>query len=151
LKLLTSIRTELGSFGPAFEGRILAPGSEIPTDELPDPAVILECAGAVWGADRRRKETLWVLWKYDWQAEEWRELARAQAVNWEWILVLKGPAQEALHPTAGLVDLLKAGRELAEQIVEGIELKLEGQPRDLRKSVLSCVYQEVAGRIIDAA
>ena len=134
-----------------FEGKIHKPGSSVDASELSQNAVALECAGPVGKWTRGKKlETLWILWRFDWEKFCWWEIARAQALGWEWAEVLRGPAIRALNPKPALVDVLARGRELADEILSLVDTKLASENQDLRALVLSRVYEYVAGRIAAA-
>jgi hypothetical protein len=128
-----------------FEGPVFRPGAWISAEEFPEPAVLLECAGPV-GSGRRRP-TLWVLWRYILASCEWVEIARAQSLNWEWKLVLREPAWMALHPGVGPVDPDWRGAQLEQELVQIIDAKLLDEVKAVRLSVLSSLYDDLAGRI----
>lgn len=132
-------------YNTLFEGQIFKPGASIAAKELPDPAVLLECAGPV-GSGRARP-TLWVLWRYDRRCSEWVEIARAQSLNWEWKLVLRQPAWRALHPHPGPVDSDRRGAQIEHELVHIIDAKISEEVRAVRLNVLSSLYDDLAGRI----
>lgn len=133
-----------GPFGAAFEGKVYQAGELVERGAL-GKGIVLECAGPVNVQRGRRSEILWILWQY--HPEGWKELGRASAVNWEWTLGLREIAQRALHPEPQLLDVLRLGRDLADAIVQAIDQGLEKTPEPLRKSVLSAVYDRVAGKL----
>ncbi len=146
VKLLTGIRTS-NAFNADFEGKIYAPGSRIDRSELPPLPVLLECVGAIGTPGRgKKREILWVLWRLDQGMDAWVEIARAQSLNWEWALVLRQPAINAMNPPK-LIDVLQRGRELAEQAIRALDLSLELENADVRVNMLSAVYDQVAGRL----
>jgi hypothetical protein len=132
--------------GASFEGKIYSPGRVLERSELPAPLVVLECAGPTGPArGHRRAAVVWILW--EWRDEQWIELARSAAVNWEWTLDLRGPALRALHPDRELFDVLREGRELAEGILDLIDKRLETEREDLRQSTLGALYDRVSARM----
>lgn len=134
-------------FSLGFEGPIYAPGATMPREELPETLVVLECAGAVGPMVKRRRETTWILWRFDDQAREWREIAQASASNWEWAVSLRQPAFQALNANRTLYDVLDRGRELAAEIAEWIERKIENEPDAVKVNILTAVYDRIAGEI----
>lgn len=130
--------------GLGWEGKLYSPGSVI---DRVEPLIVLECAGPVGPArGHKRAEILWLLWQY--RQESWHELARSLAINYEWTEDLRGPAIRALYPVPALVDIIRAGREIAEEIISVIDERLERKDADLRRSTLSAVYDRVAARIV---
>ncbi len=147
VKLLTRIgRMELA--GAAFEGRILPPGKNLPAEELGKNPVALECAGPV-GQPRigRRRPVLWILWRYDWDASQWKEIARSTAVGWEWSLVLYEPAVRLLYPKPEQVDAVSRGRDLANALIDAIDERILHEAEPVKFAALTSVYDQVAGRI----
>ena len=145
-KLLTAIREAPMNAG--WEGRIYPPGELIAAEELPDPAVVLECAGPQGGFKHgKRRETLWILWKLDREAGAWRELARATSLNWEWSLALRAPAMAALYPQPGLYDVLGRGVDVAERVAAAIDRELAGEPLPVRRNVWARLHDQSACRI----
>jgi hypothetical protein len=124
------------------------PGAHILWEDLPDPAVCIELAGGIGPCKRgQKRECLWILWTFDRSLLEWREIARAAAVNWEWTLTLRQPAIRALHPEPKFVNLLKESRDRADEFVAEMDRRLATMPEDLRKSVLARVMDQVTGRL----
>lgn len=100
----------------------------------------------------KQRETLWILWRYDWKVRDWREIARALATDWTWALVLRGPALRALHQVAlTTVDANQRGREVSDELIERIDAALATEPAAVRALVLTTIYDRVAGRIVSAA
>jgi hypothetical protein len=148
-RLLGSVN-RYANYAFGFEGRLYQPGAHIPMAELPNPAVVLECAGPQ-GAYRRGKqrETLWILWRYDRGLSQWIELGRAPSLNWEWALTLREPAAKALETDGGFYDVIEKSSTLAAEIMAVIDAKLQPQREDLRVNVLASIYQTVACRMTD--
>lgn len=130
-----------------FEGKIYRPGAVVSLDEL-GPGVVLECVGPVGPARKRPRPFEWRLWAYDFKWQEWDELARAEAVGWEWAEVLRPVALRALHPKGPeLVDVLRRGRELADSVIQLIETKLEAEIPELRTNVWAALRDQCEGRL----
>jgi len=151
IKIVTRIRTESWG-GVAFDGTLYTPGRVVDLESLPRPLIAIECAGPI-GAWRRgkRRETLYILWRFDVALQEWREIARAQAEDWRWSVALRDAAHQALHPRPELVDVIKQSRELADEILGLIDNRLRDAAPDVKTSALHAVYEEVAGRIVNCA
>jgi hypothetical protein len=145
-KLLTSVDPS-GQYALGFQGKLCKPGTWLNESDLPEHPVVLECAGAVGERHyARRRETVWILWTWNRSLSKWFEIARAPSLNWDWALVLRGPAWGALHPDPGPENPERTA-ELADQIVNKIDRELQDLQIDVRKSVLSVVRQRLAGEI----
>jgi hypothetical protein len=134
--------------GYSFEGQLLRPGSSHPIEEIPEPGVLLECAGPVgsgWG--HRRRDVLYILWRFDRRRCEWREIARALAVTRDWTLDLGPIAQRELSsPRPVLIDpALAAGRVMA-----ALAGEIELVDRQAQRLILLAVYDRVAGSLAAA-
>lgn len=117
VKLLNWVN-EPATTGFDFDGRLLRPGQQIdeaelwPSEDWPGVPVLLECAGITepgWG--HRRSSYCYIVWQYDREAGEWREVARTTAVDSEWCYVL-GPIARRLvvgevlpRPRREIIDL----------------------------------------------
>jgi hypothetical protein len=133
LKLLSTVRPD-SSGGEGFEGPSFKPGSKITTKQLGERPVLLEYAGpeAAQGNYQRRreaKEHLWLVWRFDWQARSWREIARALAVDWSWAVTLRPAALRALRPVRAISDELPEVRAAAlANLSDSITARLVVQP-----------------------
>lgn len=148
IKLLHCVR-ETDYLITAFEGRVFRPGASIPADQLGEHPVALECAGPV-GTGRHR-DVLWILWRYDWQAGQWIEIARAQAPDASWTIALRDPARAALNPKPRLFAVEDQSRQVAESILRAIDDRLLDEVQPVRAAALNRVYDWVAGRIAQCA
>lgn len=135
-----------------FKGPLYAPGAVVDADSLPSPAVLIESAGPIGPWQRgKHREMLYILWRFDLVRWEWVEIARAQALNWSWTVVLREPAFQALHPRPELVDIIQRSRDVTDELLALLDGRLESEMREVRASVLHSVYERVAGRIVDCA
>lgn len=134
-----------------YEGSLHAPGDVVPWASLPQPAVLIECAGpiGVWQRGKHR-EVLYILWRWDWIQMDWVEVARAQSLNWSWTVVLKEAVYQALHPRPDLVDIIQRSRDLAEEMLRIMHERLEPEMPDVQKTAWHSIYERVAGRIAGA-
>ena len=132
-------------FQAGFEGPFHPAGSEVEASEFSDVWLVLERCGTQ-GSGRNR-EILWKLWRWD---REWIEVARAQAVNWEWALVLEPIARALLYPPAGLQEVLSRGSEVACRILDSVDSLVDGEALPVRKQVWAALYDRVAGRLVDS-
>jgi len=128
----------------AFDGRIYPPGACVPIEDLPAQTVAIECVGQV-GPRGRRKDLLWLLWKYDWGLDGWRELGRAQSVDAGWTIALRPLAAQALQHNP--IDMTAHWQEIVRVLMSEIDLKLENERQETAMNVLHAVYSELAGRI----
>lgn len=110
-----------------FEGRLLKPGQKIqeaelwPSEDWPRTPVLLECAGSEkpgWG--HRREPQIYILWRYERESGQWREIARTAATNSEWCLILGPVARQAV---VGAIPARPRAEcaELADQVCRAIE------------------------------
>src|SRR5438270_822402 len=113
-QVLTRVSRD-AAFSLGFEGRMYRPGSQVERSELPENLVVLECAGA-GPMEGRKRQTRWILWRYDDAAGEWLQVGEASALGWEWALVLREPAYELLRPKRGFYDVLELARTVAGEI-----------------------------------
>ena len=76
--------------------------------------MLLEFAGpqGTWRQRNHESENLWILWRYNQEAQEWREIARAVSQDWSWALTLREPAIRALQPPGETADAHDRGREV---------------------------------------
>lgn len=144
IKLLTAVTLAAGGF--AFEGRLLRSGDTIPADDLPQPAVLLECAGTEGrGRGHCRGDTRYLVWKWDGRAKDWQELAQASSVGDEWAAALREVARRALQPEDAMtpIDCVAS----AERILSFVESELYGMAQPWRTRVLERLYGKIAGLI----
>ncbi len=128
-------------------GSVHKAGSYLSPQALGSNPIVLECAGPQGKGSHR--EILWILWRYDWSAEQWVEIARAQSIDASWTVVLREPALAALNPRPELFDIGKRAGQFAERIAGDIDRALELESEPVRACALSLVYDRVAGRIAD--
>lgn len=152
VKIIETIRPE--PFGcAAFESRRLyRPGALVETADLPHPCVAIECTGpiGVWQRGKKR-ESGYILWRFDFGRFEWAEICRAQALDASWTIVFREPAMRALYPRPELVDVVGRSHDLADELVEAIDRKLLAEMLEIRMSALNRIYERVAGRIAECA
>lgn len=128
LRLVSSVDLSAPA-GLQLRGRFARPGSEIELEALPRPALVLEDAGRVCDpaartlAERRRSfASLWILWRFDFDALRWIEVIRTTAndagFSLDFAIIaarLFGGRSEAVHAAearpvaARLIDALEAG------------------------------------------
>jgi hypothetical protein len=154
VKILTAV--ESGAWnGAGFVGRLYPPGARISAAELPGGAIALEYAGpqGTWQQRNREREGLWILWRYDLEAQDWREIARAVSRDWHWAVVLRGPAIRALELAAAdpiAADPTVRAQDVAYELLVAIDSALSPELPAVRKAVLSAVYDSMAGRLAAA-
>jgi|ERR1051325_678778 hypothetical protein len=145
LKLLDRVGEHTG--GSAFEGRILRPGATFREKDLPDPAVLLECAGT---EGRRREkggtaECRYIIWRWDKIMREWCDLAQASSEHGEWAYALQGVARRALNPEEA-VRVFDCARSV-DRVLSFLETELYGMNAKLRVRVLENLYGRIAGLV----
>jgi hypothetical protein len=150
IRLLTQVRPEAWN-AAGFEGRLFRCGAPATHEDLGENPVAIECAGpqGTWKRGKHR-ETLWILWRYDWEEKRWREIARAQSTNWAWAIILREPAIRAMQVSdkSGQLNLAERGREVTEELLRAIDTALVSELPEVRTLVLTTIYDQMAGRIV---
>lgn len=151
VRLLTRVSPDAKN-AAGFDGRLLPCGRRLPPEELGDHPVVLECAGPQGSfKPGRHRQTLWVLWRYDWPEKAWREIARAMSLDWGWAIILREPAIRALQvsdKSGHLPDPVERGREVTEELLQTIDTTLLLEVPEVRTFVLTSIYDRMAGRIV---
>lgn len=151
IRLISGVREDAWN-GAGFAGELFRVGAKVSPQELGEHPVLLEFAGpqGVWQKGKRRPN-LWILWRYDWDAKDWREIARVLAYAWEWAPILRGAAIDALHPVeTAAVDAVQRGREVTDELLQSIDAALKAELPAVRALVLTSIYDGMAGRIVAA-
>lgn len=138
----------------AFDGKLMRCGAIVPESELrPDPEypavpILLEHAGiAVPGWGHRRSEQLYVLWRYERDRAERREIARATAADTSWAESLAPVAARALANQVRVLPTTSCG-QVVDELVGLLDRRLYDQPDDSGRIVLlNLVYNAVAHRL----
>lgn len=136
--------------GYSFDGDLLRPGSLVDESELclegtTAPVLVLECAGPCGeGRGHRRRPTLYLLWRYDPAAGEFRELARVASENRDWTLDLGPIARRALRPPGPVLVNPERACLVTFRALDG---ELEPLERSARKVILLAVYDRLASRL----
>jgi hypothetical protein len=150
IRLLTSVDVDAWS-GAGFNGPLFPSGAAVPIEKLGPRPVLVECAGpqGEWRrTGQRQREWLWILWRYDWDAREWREVARALAYDWSWALVLRDPAIRELAAETPAVDPVERGGKVTDELWRMIDSALSTEPPSVRDVVFTSIYDRMAGRIV---
>lgn len=132
-----------------FAGSIHQPGSLVPRESFGRRPLVIECVGPQGDFRRGRpREVLFILWTWNERAAEWKELVRATAANWEWVMVLREPARKALSFGEAEENINLKSFDLADRLVQQIDSAIEWESADVRATVLSVLYTQVAGRLV---
>jgi hypothetical protein len=133
--------------GWAFEGDLVRPGSVVELDGLPEPAVVLECAGTDGaGQGHRRSGVVYVLWRLDRQAGEFRELARVVCENRDWTVDLGPIARRELAPSQ---PVLVDPKRVCERICGVLDEEMDRLHRDAQRILLLALYDRLAARVVE--
>ena len=152
LKLLRAVEMDTVWGGFCFEGLLLRPGETVPVDDLcpgpgwPEVPLLLECAGpggTGWG--HRRRPTLYILWRYDPAAGEFREVARMASQNRDWTLDLGPIARRLLRPPG---PVLIDPEGLSRRLIAALDREMEPLDREAQRIVLLAFYDRVASRVV---
>lgn len=157
-KLLIHVpRRPLNGF--EWEGTLVRPNALVreselwPTPRHPRPPLLLEMAGHAFPPTipRRRNDNgeLYVLWRYDMESGEWREIGRTIAWGWEWSLALGPMAAAEIDKIRGLAppDLDEARR----RIQRALDVEMERLSAADRARLLTVLHDEFACRWCDLA
>lgn len=146
VKLVTRVDVHAAS-GFGFDGKVYPPGAHIPLDDLPDRALALECAGGIgpgWG--HKRRDLLYILWKYDRARREWRDVAQARSINAEWAMALRPiAARELSDPEERALAIDADG--VAERVMHLLDAELEDADLCATESVLAVLHDRLAARV----
>ncbi len=143
LRLVTAVRPS--PWGAAFEGAVFKPGSMVHREELGDRPVLLEAAGPI-GTGRRR-EQLYILWKWDDQRLEWMELGRASSYNSDWTVALRPLAASALADGPRLVEVSAEAERIAAKVCDVLDTELASAVEGVRRKSLGMLYDRVLARL----
>jgi len=131
-RLLERVEPDRVWGGWSFVGRVERPGALIPEAELPPAGLLLECADTEpGGRGHHRAAVRYILWRYDREAGEFRELARTSSVGRDWTQDLGPIALAELTPARPFVVDPEAA---AGRVVEALERELA--PLEFRARVL---------------
>lgn len=140
--------------GLQLRGRFARPGSQVELDALPRPAVVLEDAGRIGDpaaktlAERRRSfASLWILWRFDFDALEWIEVIRAKANDASFLIDFAPIARRLLEGDGERVPATEA-RPAAARAICSIEEELAGVSGDAGCYVLAEVEVYLANQIV---
>jgi hypothetical protein len=140
--------------GLAFEGKLFRCGIAIddselwPDAEYPPTPLLIEFAGRGkigWG--HNRSTWLYILWRYDREEREWRELCRASAVGAEWVEYLKPAVLAELRnePRCPVEAAMRAsGKVLV--LLDGELGRLSDEERRLAMTLL---YEQFTARLAE--
>ncbi len=138
-----------------FDGKIYRPGASLEVEQLPRPAVLIECTGPIGPYVNRRggrhRDYGYILWVFSFDLHEWREIARAQAPDASWTATLREPAWRALHPRPELVDVIQRSRDAAEDLLDVIDKRLRAELPEVAANALHSLYDRIAGKIAECA
>ncbi len=148
----------------AFDGKRFRAGAAIddselsPGDEWPSTPLALEYAGLDYSAPLqrlasgfggKRRPLIHVLWRYERDRGEWRELARASSVDNEWVAHFIAIAR---------VELVRNGRRAAPvdiaarasfRWIEALDRELSQLENEERAIALGLVYEQVTARVVE--
>ena len=136
-----------------FRGAYFRAGAAIdesalrPSDEWPDPPLVVEFAGrAETGWGHRRSTYRYVLWRYE-GAGNWTELARASASDGSWIERLRAVALVEIGNRR--VPPSEVAWRAADRVVETLERELAELDDGERELTLGFLVQEITSRAVE--
>lgn len=153
LKILSSVDPDaIDGFG--FHGVIMRPGAVVtpaqlrPSPAFPELAIALEYAYAQPAAPQRRREPLYILWR--WDGAVWRELGRAASESWHWAIDLRPLALRALREARPQTALVKAVdlHAVGARIAELLDRELRPLDAPDRRKVAALLHDQLASRLV---
>lgn len=154
-KLLSHVDPD-GEHAFGFEGKFFRPGATVtdaelhPTAAYPETPILLEyMRGAAYGIPgRRRTDSIYILWRYDREANLWRELGRAVSFAWEWAAELRPLAVRALREARqGLVEVMPDFVAIAARIAMFLDRELKSLETPHRNRILGVLHDQFAARL----
>lgn len=153
LRLVSSVDLSAPA-GLQLRGRFARPGSEIELDALPRPAVVLENAGRVsdpaarsLAEHRRSFATLWILWRFDFDALGWIEVIRTTANDAGFSLDFAIIAARLFEGRSEEVHAAEA-RPVAARLIDALEAGLADVSCDAGCFVLAEIETYLANQIV---
>ncbi len=151
IRLIRKVRPDPIWGGYAFDGDLFRPGQVIqlgdlrPSDDYPDPPLLIECAGSVGRMPRsKHSEYLHLLWRYEPVRNAWSEVARAVSPTNDWTSYLGPIALDQIGRKPVLVDPIG----VADRVVEALEADLEPLSTPDRKRVMLAVYDRFQSKVV---
>lgn len=151
LRLLTFVDPAAPA-GLQFDGQLLSPGSEFDPAALPRPAVLLECAGSTRISPERSRYAfahLWVLWRFDFEILEWKEIVRATSRDSSYTLDFAPIAYRHLYVAPEPPEERAAA--VSERLREILSAELAQVARDARCHVLAALDLYLSSEIVRAS
>jgi hypothetical protein len=154
-KLLSHVDPE-AEHGFGFEGKFYRPGTTLtdaeirPGPEYPAIPIVLEfMTGAVHGiAGHRRAESIYILWRYDPLIDNWREIGRAVSFSWEWAVVLRPLAVQAMRDArGGNLELMPDFPAIAGRIASFLDSELKSVEAEHRLKLLGVLHDQFGTRL----
>jgi hypothetical protein len=153
-KLIRRVR-EIRTGGFEFEGKFLRPGARLtleqlrPSPEYPSTPIIIEYArGAKYGPGLRRREYLYIAWRFDVECHQWRELGRAVGIGAEWTDVLRPIIVCALKQARGDVPAIALDvQAVADRISAFLDAELMPLDEPDRRRIIAVVHDQFAFRL----
>lgn len=145
LQLLRRVTKDSVWGGYAFEGDLLPAGAYMPLAQIAEPALLLECAGSEpGGRGHVRAPTLYLLWRWNKLACQWREVARAASVKRDWTLDLGPIALRELEPPR---PVLVDPEAVADRVLGALDRELAPLRREAQCLVVRAMYDRFAARV----
>jgi hypothetical protein len=148
----------------AFDGKHFRPGAAIddselcPGDEWPRTPLLLEYAGLDHtaplarlssGFGGKRRPGLHILWRYEREAHEWRELARASSVDNEWVAHFAAIARVELERGGRPAAPVDIAARASTRWIEALDRELNQLENEERAIALGLVYEQVTARVVE--
>lgn len=154
LRIITHVDRS-APLGLQLRGRLARTGSKVELEALPRPAVVLEDAGRMCtvaatqplAVRRRSFATLWILWRFDFDALRWIEVVRMTAQDASYSLFFTPVVERLLGPQSDLVHAEQA-RATASKVISSIEAELAEVSNDAGCFALAQIEAYLANQIV---
>lgn len=154
LKLVARIDVRAES-AMGWHGEFLRPAAMVtekqlrPDDRYPWPPLLVESAGRLDPkAPKAERRSTWILWTYDPERKEFREIARANSFDWGWSMDLQPIALAHLRANSDSRADVMAERQA--RVAEAVDRELRDLDRAGALGLLSALHSVLATRLTHA-
>jgi hypothetical protein len=152
-------RTAIAFDGKHFRCGIAIDDSELwPNDEYPQTPLLLEYAGLDYraplerlasGFGGKRRPLVHILWRWERDRGEWRELARVSSVDNDWVAHFVAIARVEIERGGRAVSAGEIALRASVRWIEALDRELNQLEGEERAIALGLVYEQVTARVVD--
>lgn len=133
-------------------GKTVTPAELRPTEDYPEIPIVLEAIpGEAHGPPgRRRRDQIYILWRYDRDRNDWCEIGRAMSESWSWAIELRPLAVRALKEAhcSRAIETEADLPAIASRIAETLDHELERLEAADRQRVIAVLHDQFAVRLV---